>query len=188
MKRIHEKNINPVPWSKRRLEQQYKRGDRFSFTEDVAKFIEEDETILDVGAGGGTEIKLLRKMGLKNKFDACDISPTSVDFLRSKSLNIGNCFVCDVLKGIDRPDNSYDIVTAFELIEHFEDPSVVVKELVRVARKKVIVSCPYKNSFRHRQHHWSIDINDIRAFNDGGHCEIMIGKDRTKYILAIYYV
>lgn len=60
-----------------------------------------------------------------------------------------NCFpdiVADAAK-VPVDDKSYDVVCANELLEHVADPQAVLKEAVRVARKKVIITVPYEGKW-----------------------------------------
>ncbi len=41
-------------------------------------------------------------------------------------------------------DNSFDIVVETELLEHVENPNQVLKEAVRVAKEKVIITVPWE--------------------------------------------
>jgi ubiquinone/menaquinone biosynthesis C-methylase UbiE len=43
---------------------------------------------------------------------------------------------------IPYPDNSYDTVVAFELLEHIENPSIALREFRRIAEKNIIVTVP----------------------------------------------
>lgn len=44
--------------------------------------------------------------------------------------------------------NSFDIVIATEVLEHLDDPEAAVTELLRVARKMVILTVPWEPSWR----------------------------------------
>ena len=188
MRRVHEDSINPAPWKLPRLERQYARVDRDEQVAAFTEYIEANDTILDIGVGGGIEIKLMRNACMKNVIDICDYSQRSIDFVKSKSLDINEAFVCDIEKGVDRKDNTYDIVMALEVIEHLEDPKKAINEMIRVAKKKVIITCPYKNTFHHRQHHWSIDKDDMRSFSDK-QCDIKIVKIiKSQSIVAVYHI
>jgi len=41
------------------------------------------------------------------------------------------------------PDNSFDIVTAWSVLEHLTNPFIGLSEMIRVARKAVLVSTDY---------------------------------------------
>ena len=188
MRRVYEDSINPAPWKLPRLERQYARVDRDEQVAAFTEYIEIGDTILDVGVGGGIEVKLMRKLGINNVIDICDYSQKSIDFVNSKPLDINNAFVCDIEKGLDKDNNSYDIVMGLEIIEHLEDPKVAIAEMIRMARKKVIITCPYKNTFRHRQHHWSIDENDIKSFSNKP-CNIkIVDIIKSQSIVAVYHI
>lgn len=49
----------------------------------------------------------------------------------------------DVTKGLDFEDGSFDTVTGLQLLEHMEDPEETLKELVRIARKRIILTIPF---------------------------------------------
>lgn len=56
-------------------------------------------------------------------------------------------------------DNSFDIVSEGELLEHVPDPQRVLKQAVRVARKKVIITVPF-------EYEWA---PDLKPFWNPGH-------------------
>lgn len=84
-------------------------------------------TVLDVGAGTGSGLLVLRSMGAK---EALGIDPLPVG---SEVLPI------DV--SLFR-DNSLDIVTCFDVIEHVEDDIAFLSHLLRVCRYGVFLSTP----------------------------------------------
>lgn len=101
----------------------------------VARCVTQDDMVLDVGCGAGVLLDILKpckgRVGL-------DISPKAVEILTSKGIKgkVGT------LPKIDFPDKSFDVVIATETLEHLDDPSSLLAEMKRVARKKVIVSVP----------------------------------------------
>jgi SAM-dependent methyltransferase len=46
------------------------------------------------------------------------------------------------------PDRAFDVVVATEVLEHLHDPSGAVRELLRVARKAVILTVPHEPWWR----------------------------------------
>ena len=84
---------------------------------------------------------------------------------------------------------SFDAVVCLEVLEHLEDPAAAVQELLRVARRAVVVSVPYEPYFRlgnllrgkylsglgnHPEHiqHWN--PRRFRAFLAPSGCEVRV--------------
>jgi ubiquinone/menaquinone biosynthesis C-methylase UbiE len=92
------------------------------------------ESVLEIGVGNG----ILRSY-LTGK---TKVSYTSVDIAADLKPDI----VASVTK-LPLPDTSHDIACAFQVLEHlpFEEFSVAVNELCRVAKKAVIISLPHSS-------------------------------------------
>ena len=92
------------------------------------------KSVLEIGKGSGFFSDYMKKLGY---------SVTTCDF--DKDLNPD--VVADVRK-IPLADNSFDAVTAFEVLEHlpFEDFPKALAELKRVTSKYAIISLPYKST------------------------------------------
>lgn len=92
------------------------------------------ENILEIGKGNGTVSDYLKKIGF---------SVTTCDF--DKNLNPD--IVADV-RSIPVADNSFDVVLAYEILEHlpFEEFEKCLKELKRISKKHVLISLPYKST------------------------------------------
>ncbi len=57
---------------------------------------------------------------------------------------------CNLEEGIPLPDDSFDIVVALDVVEHLEHAHFIIQDMMRVARKGIVVSLPnmYYWSFR----------------------------------------
>jgi len=89
------------------------------------------DSVLEVGKGLGVFAYLIKQAGVKY---------TSVDV----ASDLGPDVVASVTE-LPFSDNSFDIAVAFQVLEHmpYEDFTVSVQELVRVARRYVIISLPH---------------------------------------------
>jgi len=91
----------------------------------------EKKKILDVGCSEGAFLDCLKKE--KSDFRAIDIDKNAIEFCKKRG------FKDRVKEGsiLDIPfkDNSFDIVTALDVVEHVEDDVKAMRELARVAKK-----------------------------------------------------
>lgn len=94
----------------------------------------EPKNILEIGKGNGFFSDYMKKLGF---------AVTTCDF--DKNLNPD--VIADV-RQMPLVDNSYEVVTAFEILEHlpFEDFPKALAELKRVSSKHAIISLPYKST------------------------------------------
>ena len=92
------------------------------------------DKILEVGVGSGLVSDHLKKMGL-------DI--TTCDFDEALKPDV----VADIRR-LPFEDNGFEVVTAFEVLEHilFEDVPKALGELKRVSSRTVIISLPYRST------------------------------------------
>lgn len=86
----------------------------------------EHGAVLDVGTGSGDLAHMLAEMGYD--VQAVDIRPERCRF---PEISVQQC---DVTEGLPFPDETFDLVTATELIEHLEDPFKAVREFNRVLK------------------------------------------------------
>ena len=84
-------------------------------------------TLLDAGC---------RTMDLKPLLKGC------TDYFGSDLIPAEGVVQCDLEKRLPFKDNSYDVVTALDVLEHLENPHAALKELCRVAKKSVMISLP----------------------------------------------
>jgi ubiquinone/menaquinone biosynthesis C-methylase UbiE len=109
--------------------------------------------ILDLAAGCGTFLLF----GLKNGYDAWGVEPEpwKLEFFRQKI--ISSEYPLEYLKhmimakgeALPFEDNSFDLVTSYQTLEHVDSVSDCLKEMIRVVRPGgfLYIKCPDYNSF-----------------------------------------
>jgi ubiquinone/menaquinone biosynthesis C-methylase UbiE len=102
------------------------------------------ENLLDVGTGRGVFL-----WPLMDAFPALPITAVEPLPERRRYLDAvvrGGMDQLTVLEGqaeaLPFPDQAFDVVTVLEVLEHQDDPSVLARAAVRLARRSVIVSVP----------------------------------------------
>src|SRR3989338_3074577 len=100
----------------------------------------EFDSFLDVGAAEGYFTALV-----KNIFG---VTPVAFDLSREAGKRASELYDVPAVAGdihhLPFADNSFDVVYCSETIEHVTDPQAAVAELIRVARKAVVVTTPYE--------------------------------------------
>lgn len=94
------------------------------------------KTILDVGCGIGRTMSKFKKFGFKAI--GIDNSEASIDFCQKKGLDV---ILMDASK-MNFPNNSFDVVFAEGLLEHFENYEPFAKEMIRVSKKHILLMQP----------------------------------------------
>lgn len=95
----------------------------------LRKYIRTDKNrVLDVGCGTGGMLPLLQHFG---EVTGTDVDVQAVHFARQRKYITVD--VADAQK-LPYQDNSFDLVSAVDLIEHLENEQLLMDELVRVTR------------------------------------------------------
>lgn len=87
-----------------------------------------DLDILDFGCGTGYNLELLKRYG---RARGVDMSPEALEFCRRRGVE--NVILHEEAK-LPFEDESFDLVTAFDVIEHIEDDRGALVEMRRVLR------------------------------------------------------
>ena len=105
-------------------------------------------TVLDAGCGTGYGSQLLAAGGAREVVGV-DIARSVLDVVAPKMPTSVRLQVGDV-RSLDFEDNSFGLVVCFEVIEHLEDPFVVLDELVRVLAPEglLLVSSPNRGVYQ----------------------------------------
>lgn len=100
-----------------------------------------DCDILDIGCGTGSMLTMLKKYG---KVVGSDISELALSFCRKRGCTN---LIKTSADNLALPNESFDLITAFDIIEHLDDDKKALQEFYRVCRKggNVIVTVPAYN-------------------------------------------
>jgi len=103
------------------------------------------QSILDAGCGEG---ELLRRGVLGAAFSTVSLDRNRDALAEIRTHTAGTHPVCGSVLQLPFARGSFDAVLCLEVLEHLEDPAAAVRELLRVARKAVVLSVPYEPYFR----------------------------------------
>lgn len=95
---------------------------------------ERKHKLLDIGCGGGSITKALKRKFPNINFSACDISHTAIEIAKKDNLGI-RFFECNVeeMKGVK--NETYDIVITNSVLDHLEGSDKGVNEIYRILKK-----------------------------------------------------
>ena len=98
-------------------------------------------TVLEVGAGDGSILKLLSEQDFAPGYDAVEISDSGVELI--KTAGIKNLRSVQEFDGYKLPfgDDSFDLIILSHVLEHVEHERLLLRELKRVA-KMVVIEVP----------------------------------------------
>lgn len=118
----------------------------------LARLPDREGSLLDVGIGEGSWLSLLARERPALRLAALDLSRE-----RLKDLSVRHADGSEVGKhfgdvtAMPLPDGSVDVVSRLELIEHVPDWRAAVREALRVARKGVLITVPYRVTVPYRE-------------------------------------
>ncbi len=95
-----------------------------SFVKFASKKIEKGEIVLDAGAGS---------CPYKEYFSHAVYESTDFEDAFNKELQNKHSFICN-LKNIPKPDNYYDAIINTQVLEHVENPQMVINEFHRILK------------------------------------------------------
>jgi SAM-dependent methyltransferase len=93
--------------------------------------------ILDVGCGTGGNLEMLEKFGVA---EGVDVSDDALEFCKSKGLKVHK----GLAESLPFADESFDIATALDVVEHLDDDIAGLKEMHRVLKRggKTLIFVP----------------------------------------------
>src|SRR3989344_2473675 len=93
----------------------------------IKKYTKPGSKIFDFGCGSGYLVGELQKMGYNAH--GIDFEKEAIDYgvnfgIKNLTLGSGN--------RIEYPEESFDLITAFDVLEHIENEKPIIKELIRI--------------------------------------------------------
>ena len=105
-----------------------------------------DETVVEIGCGEGELLSRLGAWRPARRHFGFDVSR---EILEQARRHPGITVALQSAEALALADRSADVVIASEVLEHLTDPEAALREIARVARRRVILSVP-------REPHWRI--------------------------------
>jgi len=137
----------------------------------------EFETLLDVGSGRGVFLLPFIEEFPHVQVMSLDLLDKRVAFLNELSAGGYNRLTADNKNICDQPfpENSFDVVTLLEVLEHIPEVDKAVNAAVKMARKYVVVSVPSKED--DNPEHIHLLTKDIltKLFADAGCTKLHFG-------------
>ena len=118
------------------------------FQEKLLKLLENENkntSILDAGCGEGFIADYIYNNTKIKNITGIDINKDSLDF--ASSINKKIKYKKDDIYKLSFKDKQFDIVMTLEVLEHLDNPKKALKEIIRVAKKKLIISVPNEPYF-----------------------------------------
>ena len=103
------------------------------------------ETVLDAGCGEGFTMDKLLKNDVGKKIEGIEYTKDAIDF--GKKLFPNLVFKQGSVYDLPYKNNSFDLVVCTEVLEHLEDPSKALREMLRISKKYLVISVPNEPFF-----------------------------------------
>ena len=116
--------------------------------ESIGSLVPSGSKLLDVGTGDGQIAKAIGEQ-------QADVDVRGIDIMLRKKTHIP----VEIFDGTTMPleDKSVDVVTFVDVLHHTDDPSVLIEEASRVARKAVIIK---DHLSENTLDHWTLRLMD----------------------------
>ena len=129
-----------------------------------------DWTILDIGCGGGANLKRMADFCPQGKIYGIDISSESVKFARKEIKKLLNtrCFISQGnVMNLPYEKGTFDLITAFETVYFWPDLPRCFREVWRVLKPGgTILICNESNGDTDKDERWTQIIGGMTIYKD----------------------
>ena len=127
-------------------------------------------SILDVGSGRGVFLFPLLREFPNTNITSIEILPNRLELLNTIRLGgIDNLEVHNQdLTNLTFMDNSFDVVTILEVLEHIKEVKQAIKEAIRVSKRFIVITVPSKEDNNPEHIHLLTKDIFIKIFNEYG--------------------
>ena len=192
MERVTEENINTKEYwngfaNEAYTEADRKRGGNICRFSNIVEMLKPNAAILDVGCFSGNFYNFIKEKRRNiNSFTGIDLSEKLIELATTRfpeqTWKVGDCHA------LPFEDESFDVVTALEIIEHIEEPKKMLAEMMRVTKSNgsVIITTPNNNFVKDPAHVWSYSTTDMfNLLNEiSKNVQVMKICSTDRYILA----
>src|SRR5262245_50534513 len=98
------------------------------------------DSVLDVGAGEGFMLELLRYKNVGKKLEGIEYMDDAIKL--GKKMHPDVTIKKGDIYNLPYKDNTFDLIMCTEVLEHLDDPTRALAELKRVTKKYLILSVP----------------------------------------------
>ncbi len=169
-----------IPTKTKFLHEAQASSARYKFATQYAQ----NKVILDIGCGGGHGSYKLIRAGAK-KIYGVDVIADSIEYCQAHYNHPNLFFKQGDITRLDFDDNSFDLICAFEVIEHIKNYQKAISELRRVLKPGglLIISTPNKAIYSpdskkpfHPFHYHEWFLNDFKKILIGFKIQKILGQ------------
>jgi len=169
MERVTKKNINTVKYwngfaTDGYSESDRRRGGNICKFSHVLEYIKPNLDVLDIGCLNGNFYNFIQEKGFNiRSFTGIDHSPDLIALAKKRfprhNWQISDCY------SLPFKNETFDVVTAMEILEHLDEPERLLQEMKRVTKTNgsIIITVPNCNIIKDAAHVWSFTTTDIFA-------------------------
>jgi len=127
-------------------------------------------SVLDVGCKHAHLLDILCSEGIECDYTGVDISEAVIESLVDKK---GRFQVCDIMKPLPFGDGEFDFLFCLEVLEHVENPTLVLKEFYRVLKPGGVLMLSVPNVYN-----WLVFLGNILKMDaNEGHIHSFTYRD-----------